>query len=136
MSDGQFMFSNPLIIKGVSSAIIATAIDKYYFEQNNTTHNLVFGASTAFGIVIGSAIGSQIPSSVIEDTAFYNGKTIAQRSFELIFGAGVSYGAFAYSKYNYSPSDMQLRVAAVLATDFCSEYITDYMTGNPLAYFN
>ena len=126
--------NNPFMIKFVSATIIASAIDRFYFQfEQNTQHNLIFGISTGAGIALGSLIGNQIPS-VIQDTTFYNGKTIAQRSFELIFGSVVSYGSFAYSGYNYTPSDMYARIGAVVATDFASEYITDYMSGNPLGY--
>ena len=133
MSDGQFMATNPVIIKGVASAILAGAIDKFYFKEQNMTHNASFALSTALGITIGSAIGKTIPS-VIEDSTFYNGKTIAQRSSEVLFGSAISYGAFMYSGFNYTPSDYIERVGAVLVVDFASEYCVDYMTGEALQY--
>jgi hypothetical protein len=135
MSNDGSLLLNPLTIKGISSFIIASAVDKYIFGETDMKHNLVFGASTSAGIVVGSIIGAQIPS-VIEDSTFFNGKTVMQRSFELAFGAGASYGAFAYSGFNYTPSDSYKRFGAVLATDFISEYCADFMTSQPLQYFN
>jgi hypothetical protein len=134
MSDGQGLMQSPAFIKGVSSVVIATALDKYFLGVGDLQSNLMFGASVGAGITVGSMIGEQFPSA-IADTTYYNGKTIAQRSFELIFGAGTAYGVFTASGRDVY-GDVYKRIGVVVATDFISEYVTDYIVGNQLSYLS
>ena len=111
-SDGQGMLTNATFIKGASSVIIAGVLDR---------------------TVLGNMIGSTVPS-IMQDTAYYNGKTIAQRSFEVIGGTGASYALIKMTTPNYG--DFYKRIGVVVATDFISEYLTDYIIGNQLSYLS
>jgi hypothetical protein len=132
MSDGAGMLQSPFLIKAVSSAVIAGTFDRFVLGIDDTKQNAIFGGSVAAGIVVGSMIGYQVPS-IISDTTYYNGKTIAQRSFEVIFGVGTSYALYV-STNEVHYDDLYKRVGVVVATDFIAEYITDYFIGNPLSY--
>ena len=133
MSDGQGMITNATFIKGASSAIIAGVLDRTVLGINNMTNNAYFGASVGAGILVGNMIGSTVPS-IMQDTAYYNGKTIAQRSFEVIGGTGLSYALIQMTTPNYG--DFYKRTRVVVATDYISEYITDYLIGNQLSYLS
>ena len=133
-SDGKGMLNSPAFIKGVSSVVIASLADKFVLGIQDNMDNAKFGASVGAGIVIGSMIGSQFPSA-FEDTEYYNGKTIAQRSFEVIFGTGASY-ALIYASGSNNYGDFYKRVGVVVATDFISEYVCDYFIGNQLSYLS
>jgi len=97
------------------------------------TNNAYFGASVGAGILVGSMIGSTVPS-IMQDTAYYNDKTIAQRSFEIIGGTSTSYALIQMTTPNYG--DFYKRIGIVVATDFISEYLTDYIIGNQLSYLS
>ena len=132
-SDGKGMLNSPTFIKGVSSVVIASIADKYVLNVQNSMDNVKFGAAVGAGIAIGNMIGSQVPS-VIQDTEYYNGKTIAQRSFEVIFGTAASYALIYATNNQYG--DFYSRVGVVVATDFVSEYITDFFIGNQLSFLS
>ena len=132
-SDGKGMLNSPTFIKGVSSVVIASIADKYVLGIDNSMENVKFGAAVGAGIAIGNMIGSQVPS-VIQDTEYYNGKTIAQRSFEVIFGTAASYALIYATNNQYG--DFYSRVGVVVATDFVSEYITDFFIGNQLSFLS
>jgi hypothetical protein len=135
-SDGKGMLNSPTFIKGVSSVVIASIADKFVLGIDNNMENVKFGAAVGAGIAIGNMIGSQVPS-VIQDTEYYNGKTIAQRSFEVIFGTAGSYALMYASKSNsLNYGDFYTRFGVVVATDFVSEYITDYYIGNQLSFLS
>ena len=135
-SDGKGMLNSPTFIKGVSSVVIASLADRFVLNVDNSMENVKFGAAVGAGIAIGNMIGSQVPS-VIQDTEYYNGKTIAQRSFEIICGTASSYALMYASKSNsLNYGDFYSRVGVVVATDFVSEYITDYYIGNQLSFLS
>ena len=132
MSDGKNMLTNPTILKGGFSFLIAGALDHYVLGVPDMKNNAIFAGSVASGIVVGNLIGSTIPS-VIQDSTYYAGKTIAQRAFELGFGTASAYAinmAMAQAKYG----DTYKRIGVIFATDFIAEYASDYIIGNPLAY--
>jgi len=127
------MFTNATFIKGASSVIIAGVLDRTVLGITDMTSNAYFGASVGAGILVGNMIGSTVPS-IMQDTAYYNGKTIAQRSFEVIGGTGASYALIKMTTPNYG--DFYKRIGVVVATDFISEYLTDYLIGNQLSYLS
>ena len=121
-------------VKTVSAGLISACIDRYYFKDENMKHNAIYGISTGIGILMGSVIGSQVPD-ILPPSAYYNGKTIAQRSFELIFGACASYAAIQMTGSNYNSGEIHKRLGMLLLTDIGSEYFAHYLTGIQLSYF-
>ena len=130
--DGSILTSH-LGVKVISSVLLAGAIDRFYFNELDMKHNAIWALSVSGGIAVGSMIGSTIPDMLPKST-FYNGKTIAQRSFELLFSSASAYGAFKISGSDYNPSEMGKRLGSILVVDFLSEYAGDYFLSQPLAY--
>jgi hypothetical protein len=132
MSDGKNILTNPTILKGLFSFAVAGTLDRFALGVADTKNNAIFAGSVASGIVVGNLIGGTIPS-VIQDSTYYAGKTIAQRAFEVGFGGAAAYGLnMAFAKADYG--DVYKRLGVIVATDFIAEYACDFITGNPLAY--
>ena len=129
--DGSILISHTGL-KVISAVLIAAAIDKYYFNELEMKHNLVFAVSTAAGIGLGSIIGEQLPN--MTSNQYINGKTVVQRSFELVFGAGAGYAGFSLSGLNYNQTEMSKRLISVLITDVAAEYASDFLSSEKLSF--
>ena len=132
MSGESGMLTSHTGMKVISAVLIAGLIDKYYFNELEMKHNLVFAVSTAAGIGLGSIIGAQVPN--MTSSQYINGKTVVQRSLELVFGAGVGYAGFRISNLDYNPSEMSKRILSVLITNVAAEYASDYLSSEKLSY--
>ena len=135
-SDGTVIFS-PMITKPIIAGIACAMMDKLILKKDNMMSNATFGASVAFGTLIGDGLGGAL-SSVFPDTNLYiiGGKTLAQRATEITVGAGTAYAINMYVLENdLRPSEMANKLGVIALSQFIGEYGSDYFAGQPLAYF-
>ena len=130
------------VVKAVSSAIIAGALDNYVIE-NGAMNSSAMGRSAGFGLVVGGAIYASnyiAPSFTnlvpIADTSFFSGKTLEHRLIEITLGSA---GAIALGKTgfanNFLPNrDIPKKVGIILIADVLGEYVADYVHSKPLSY--
>ena len=65
----------------------------------------------------------------------YDGTVIESRVLDIVLGTGISYGIHSYMISGESGRvNVMNNVALIAATDFISEYITDYITTQPLSF--
>ena len=128
--------SSDYMIKPLSTAAIAVAIDQFYFNESDLNKSIIYGASAGIGAFLGMAIGSYIPDMSAELPTFLgNGKGLIQRVSEVGFGVGASYGINKFVLKNISyRENMTNKVIAFAVADIGGEYITDFMAGRPLSF--
>ena len=132
------------VVKAVSSAIIAGALDNYVIE-NSAMNSSALGRSAGFGAVVGGAIYAShyiAPSFTnmvpMADTSFFNGKTLEHRLIEITLGSA---GAIALGKTgianNFLPNrDVPKKIGIILIADVLGEYVADYVHSKPLSYLH
>ena len=130
------------VVKAVSSAVIAGALDNYINEGGNMDARSV-GRSAGFGTIVGGAIYASnyiAPSFTnmvpMADTSFFNGKTLEHRLIEITLGSA---GAIALGKTgianNFLPNrDIPKKIGIILIADVLGEYVADYVHSKPLSY--
>lgn len=126
------MSSNSL--KPIITAIVATAGDKYILNQADMNKSLYFGVAVGAGIYLASMVTPMLPSSQgsMGDISI---KTLEGRIAEIGIGAGAAYALNRYALNNEpNRNDMMKKVALIAASDFVSEYATDYLSGKPLSF--
>jgi len=134
-NNNNSMFQNPKVVKGLSAFTISYAIDNLYFKNNNMNENLMYSSSVAAGILLGQMVGEQVPGFIPDQAGMYNGKTITSRIFELTSGVSSAYVLNKFVMKNDFSGNMMEKIGMIALTDFLSEYLTDYINGNSLAYF-
>ena len=64
------------------------------------------------------------------------GATSSKKVAEITAGAGASYAIYRFvMKNDNSPQLMAKKLAAVIASDFVGEYVSDYFSSQALSYF-
>lgn len=92
---------------------------------------------TVVGIVGGQIISSSIPAIIPSVKGVKDGKTLMERIVEIGSGAVDGYAVKKYVFNNdFNPNDMPKRLLLIAGTDLLSEYITEYVNGQPLSYFS
>ena len=125
-------------VKPLAAAGVAILLDKFVLNQQDMNSSLYFGASTGAGVLVAGLLASYLPdiSGTIKTTSFYNANTVEKRLLEIGLAAGGSYAVnnLILKNTSYTNEDLMKRLAVVVASDFISEYMTDYATAQPLSY--
>jgi hypothetical protein len=128
------MFNNELLTKPASAAAIAILLDRFFLKNTSVQKNLVFGASVAIGIAVGSMVGDNIPQ-LPNVPLLGNGKEIGSRLSEVAVGAGTTWAVNKWVMKNDSGTSFNKRILVIVAADIAGEYASDYMSSRPLALF-
>ena len=130
------MMSSPLYVKPVATGAIAAALDKYVLLQPDMKKSLYFGGSVALGSVAATLTAPLVPNVVPIEMDGIDGKTLTGRVVEVGLSTGSSWAINKYLlKNEVSREDWTKRVGVIAASSFLGEYVSDYMTGQPLSYF-
>ena len=125
-----------LLYKPVVAGLTAYGIDKFYFKNGSSNHNMYFAGSVALGIGLGAMTNSL--TADVQQTILPNGKGLLQRAVEIGGGAASAYGINKYVLKNESYKDVSeigsaKIIGAIVVADVVSEYFCDYMAGRPLS---
>ena len=97
--------------------------------------SLILGAAAGTAFYLSKNIVKMLPNQSGGDNAMYDVKTLETRLAEIGIA---SVGGYALNKFvlnnDLRPNDMLQKVGLILAADFVSEYVDDYLTGRPLAF--
>ena len=129
--------NSDFIIKPLSTAALAVAINQFILKENDMQKSMYLGAAAGLGVAAGGYVGSMIPPMNFGNSAYFgNGKGVSARIAEIGLGTA---GAFVLNTYvlkNSSFNDNYMNVIGVIiAADLAGEYITDYISGRALAIF-
>ena len=129
--------NSDFIIKPLSTAAVAVAINQFILKENDMNKSLYLGAAAGLGVLGGGYVGSMLPAMNFGNTAYFgNGKGVSARIAEI--GVGTA-GAFILNTYvlkNSSFRDNYMnQIGVIIAADLAGEYITDYISGRALAIF-
>jgi hypothetical protein len=116
----------------VGASIVA--LDKFVLNQQNINSSIYFGVSGVIGIFAAQMVVLMLPNqgtiSNMVDT-----KTLETRVLEIGLGTGATYAINKFALNNdLRPNDLLQKVCVILAADFISEYIDDYMNNRPLSF--
>ena len=116
----------------VGASIVA--LDKFVLNQQNINSSIYFGVSGVIGIFAAQMVVPMLPNqgtiSNMVDT-----KTLETRVLEIGLGTGATYAINKFALNNdLRPNDLLQKVGVILAADFISEYIDDYIAGRPLSF--
>jgi len=129
---------DPDIVKALSSAGVAFALDKYYMNQPDMKKSAMFAAAVGIGNYASSYLTSNdmIPIIVPDLGTFADGSAVQARVQEIALGAGASYALNKFVfKQTVSNNDFMKQVGIIIASDIGGEMIKDYIVGdsiNPL----
>lgn len=123
-------------LKPVLTGAIAGLANKFYLNETVDKSSLIFGGSVAAGIYASQFLAPMVPN-VGNIDGMMNGKTLGVRIAEIGLGAG---SAYAVNKYVFKndrlDENMLMKVGVIAGADFIAEYITDYITGQPLDFLS
>ena len=122
--------------KPVVGAALVVAGDNLILQNRNMNSSLVLGAAAGTAFYLSKNIAKMLPNQSGGNNAMYDVKTLETRLGE--FGIA-SIGGYALNKFvlnnEVRPNDMLQKVGLIVAADFVSEYVDDYMSGRELAFF-
>jgi len=120
--------------KPVVGAALVVAGDKLILQNRNMNSSLILGAAAGTAFYLSKNIVKMLPNQSGGDNAMYDVKTLETRLAEIGIA---SVGGYALNKFvlnnDLRPNDMGSKVRLIVAADFFSEYVDDYLTGRPLA---
>jgi hypothetical protein len=123
------------LVKPLASAGVAVLLDRMVLKQTDLKKNISFGLSVGAGIGLGSMVAKALPIPDSPST-FANQKQIASRLIEVTSGCGTAYVVNRFvMKNDVDRAGMIRKVGVILASDFIGEYLCDYFSGRPLAFF-
>ena len=128
---------NASYVKPAAAAGVAFLLDQYVLKNQDQQSSMYFAGASGAGILAAGLLSPYLPdlSKTVTTTAFYNANTVEQRILEIGLSAGVGYAVNTYVLKNSSYNeDTTKRLMVIAAADFISEYITDYVTAQPLSY--
>ena len=121
--------------KPVVGAALVVAGDKLILQNRNMNSSLILGAAAGTAFYLSKNIVKMLPNQSGGDNAMYDVKTLETRLAEIGIA---SVGGYALNKFvlnnDLRPNDMLQKVGLILAADFVSEYVDDYLTGRPLEF--
>ena len=126
------IYMKPIIAGG-----LVFVADRFLMGEHNMNKSLMLGASAGGGVALGCVLGTYLPdlgiTSPVGDT-----KTIMQRAIEVGAGAGGAYvlNAYVINSARLTTGALMQNAGLILAADFISEYICDYVQGSPLSYLS
>ena len=120
-------------LKPILAGAVIVAIDKYALNQQNLNNSIYFGIAGAVGIY-----GAQIVTPLIPrqgSGTMIDPRTLEGRVLEVGLGTGATYALNKFVFLNdLNPNDLMMKVGVIVAADFISEYIDDYLAGRPLSF--
>jgi len=121
--------------KPVVGAALVVAGDNLILQNRNMNSSLALGAAAVTAFYLGKNIVKMLPNQSGGNNAMYDVKTLETRVAEIGI-AGL--GGYALNKFvlnnDIRPNDMLQKVGLIVAADFVSEYVDDYMSGRELAF--
>ena len=129
--------NSDFIIKPLSTAAVAVAINQFILKENDMQKSMYLGAAAGLGVAGGSFIASMIPPMNFGNTAYFgNGKGVSARIAEIGLGTAGAYVLNSFVLNNTSFRDNYMnQIAVIITADLAGEYITDYVAGRALAIF-
>ena len=129
--------NSDFIIKPLSTAAVAVAIDQFILKESNMQKSMYLGASAGLGVAAGGFVASMIPPMNFGQQAYFgNGKGVSARIAEIGLGTGAAFVLNTYVLRNTSFRDNYMnQIGVIVAADLAGEYISDYVAGRPLAIF-
>ena len=127
------MSSTDIMIKSVAAGIAAIAIDKFVLQETDINNSLILGVSTTIGIYTANLIGNNIPDNFKSN--LINGKKFESDLLELGGASALSYGVTTgLFNYDVVTDSLPMKFGVIVASDVIGTYISDYLTGKPLAF--
>ena len=114
---------------------IIIALDKFVLMQPDMNSSLYFGLSGAIGIFAAQYVVPMLPNNQAQISTMLDTKTLETRVLEIGLGTGATYAINKFVMNNdLRPNDLLQKVGVILAADFISEYIDDYMNNRALSF--
>ena len=116
---------------------LIVAADKFILNQPNMNSSLYFGASGIIGIYLAQNLKQMLPSNQGQISTMIDVKTLETRLLEVSLGTAATYGINKFAlKNDLKPNELIQKIGVIVAADFISEYIDDYMNNRPLSFLN
>ncbi len=126
------------MMKPMVAGAVAVLLDRNVIGESDMTRNAYFGAAVAVGIYASqfvTPLADMLPGLPSLNDGIYEAKTLTKRIVEVSSGSASAYFLNKYVLMNDThPNELMYRIGIVAASDFIGEYVSDYMSGNPLAY--
>ena len=117
----------------VGASIIA--LDKFVLNQQDMNSSLYFGVAGVAGIFAAQLLVPMLPNNQGTFSDMVDTKTLETRVLEVGLGTGAT---FAINKFvlnnDIRPNDLLQKAGVIVAADFISEYIDDYMNNRALSF--
>ena len=111
------------------------AADKFILNEQNMNSSLYFGVAGVAGIYAAQNLSQMLPSNQGQISTMIDVKTLETRMLEVSVGAGATYAINKFALNNdLRPNDLLQKIGVIVAADFISEYIDDYMNNRPLSF--
>ena len=129
--------NSDMLIKPLSTAAVAVALDQFILKESNMQKSLYLGVAAGVGVSAAGFVSGMIPAVNFGNQAYFgNGKGVSQRIAEIGLGTGVAYVINQYVLKNTGFRDNYMnQIGVIIASDLAGEYISDYIAGRPLAIF-
>ena len=126
---------NP-IIKPAIGAVVACALDKFVFKNNNDKNVMYLGAAVGLGFFAAPYLAQLLPlEKVVSSVGNDNGASAELRICEVGLGLGSVYVLEEYVlKQKIAEQDLGTKMMIIVGADFISEYISDYLSQKPLQF--
>ena len=114
---------------------LIVAADKFLLMQPDMNSSLYFGVAGVVGIFAGQYIAPLLPNNQAQISTMLDTKTLETRVLEIGIGAGATVAINKFVMNNdLRPNDILQKVGVILAANFISEYIDDYMNNRALSF--
>jgi hypothetical protein len=121
--------------KPVVGAALVVAGDNLILQNRNMNSSLALGAAAGTAFYFSKNIAKLLPNQTGGNNAMYDVKTLETRLGEIGIA---SIGGYALNKFvlnnDLRPDDMLQKVGLIVAADFVSEYVDDYMSNRPMEF--
>ena len=111
------------------------ALDKFVLNQQDMNSSLYFGVAGVAGLFASQLLVPMLPNNQGTFSDMVDTKTLETRVLEVGLGTGAT---FAINKFvlnnDIRPNDLLQKVGVIVAADFISEYIDDYMNNRALSF--
>ena len=125
---------NSVTIKSILGGILAFAIDKYVFNEEELNNSIMLGVSTVVGIYGGDLLASTIPDNL--KTQFINGKKIESDVLEILGAGAVTYGVNSMINKPIPIGILTEKIGTIILSDVIATYSTEYLLGQALSFTN
>ena len=132
------LFSDQTTLKPMVSFALSVAVDRYYYGVRDMPSSLMFAGAVSGSFLLSSLITPGLPNIFPNLGSFADGGDVQTRLLDVgvseiacyVLNDKILRNAF------YQSDDKWMRVANILMIDVASEYISDYLLGQPLSYLN